>query len=69
MNGDPIESFSPRGMDIDRDGVAWAAMASVHVASFDRRKCVGPQATGQHYPEGRSSHTEPLVGRKNAIRC
>lgn len=37
-NGDPIEGFSPRGMDIDRDGVAWAAMASGHMASFDRRR-------------------------------
>ncbi|MEX1198049.1 MAG: hypothetical protein WEB57_09330 [Pseudohongiellaceae bacterium] len=63
-NGDPIEGFSPRGMDIDRDGVAWAALASGHMASFDRRLCEGPlngpEATGQHCPEGWRFHTEPL---------
>ncbi|MGM0631594.1 MAG: carboxypeptidase-like regulatory domain-containing protein [Pseudomonadota bacterium] len=63
-NGDPIEGFSPRGMDIDRNGVAWAALASGHMASFDRRLCEGPlngpEATGQHCPEGWRFHTEPL---------
>ncbi len=51
-------------MDIDRDGVAWAALASGHLASFDRRKCEGPlngpTATGQHCPEGWTFYTEPL---------
>ena len=50
------QGFSPRGMDIDRNGVVWAALASGHLASFDRRKCKGPlngpKATGQHCPEG-----------------
>ncbi len=62
--GEPIEGFSPRGMDIDRDGVAWVALASGHMASFDRRKCTGalngPQATGQHCPEGWTFYPEPL---------
>ena len=31
--------FSPRGGDVDRNGVFWAALASGHLASFDRRKC------------------------------
>src|SRR5688572_7349382 len=56
--------FSPRGMDIDRNGVAWAALASGHMASFDRRKCKGrlngPAATGQHCPEGWTLYPEPL---------
>jgi hypothetical protein len=56
--------FSPRGMDVDRDGVAWAALASGHLASFDRRKCKGPlngpTATGQHCPEGWTLYAEPL---------
>jgi hypothetical protein len=56
--------FSPRGMDIDRNGVAWVALASGHMASFDRRKCAGPlngpTATGQHCPEGWTFYTEPL---------
>ena len=57
-------AFSPRGFDVDRNGVAWVALASGHLASFDRRKCKGPlngpTATGQHCPEGWSFWTEPL---------
>ena len=56
--------FSPRGGDVDRNGVYWAALASGHLASFDRRKCKGPlngpAATGQHCPEGWTLYTEPL---------
>jgi hypothetical protein len=52
----PSPGYSPRGMDIDRHGVVWAPLASGHLASFDRRRCKGPlngpQATGQHCPEG-----------------
>jgi hypothetical protein len=62
-SGEPVEGFSPRGMDIDREGVAWVALASGHMASFDRRKCGylrGPEATGQHCPEGWTFYTEPL---------
>lgn len=63
-NGEPVEGFSPRGMDIDRNGVAWVALASGHMASFDRRKCNGPlngpDATGQHCPEGWTFYVEPL---------
>ena len=55
--------FSPRGADVDRNGVMWAALASGHLASFDRRKCKGPlngpKATGQHCPEGWTLYTEP----------
>src|SRR5687768_2349540 len=61
--GEPIEGFSPRGMDVDRNGVAWVALASGHLASFDYRKCKvrnGPTATGQHCPEGWTFYTEPL---------
>jgi hypothetical protein len=56
--------FSPRGGDVDRNGVYWAALASGHMASFDRRKCKGPlngpEATGQHCPEGWTFYAEPL---------
>jgi hypothetical protein len=52
----PLPGYSPRGMDIDRNGVVWAPLASGHFASFDRRKCKGPlngpNATGKHCPEG-----------------
>jgi hypothetical protein len=61
---EPVEGFSPRGMDVDRDGVVWAALSSGHMASFDRRKCKGPlngpNATGQHCPEGWTFYKEPL---------
>ena len=63
-NGAPIEGFSPRGGDVDRNGVMWAALASGHMASFDRTKCTGPlngpEATGQHCPEGWTFYAEPL---------
>ena len=61
--GEPVEGFSPRGMDVDRNGVAWVALASGHLASFDSRKCKvrnGPTATGQHCREGWTFYTEPL---------
>jgi len=71
-SGNPVEGFSPRGMDIDRDGVVWAAMASGHLGSFDRRKCGGPlngpQARGQHCPEGWTFYAEPLPQFKNLDR-
>jgi hypothetical protein len=64
----PVQGFSPRGMDIDRNGVAWVALASGHLASFDRRKCTGPlngpTATGQHCPEGWTLYPEPLPQMK-----
>jgi len=63
-SGAPIEGFSPRGGDVDRNGVYWTALASGHLASFDRRKCThplnGPTATGQHCPEGWTFYPEPL---------
>ena len=59
-----VQGFSPRGADVDRNGVVWAALASGHMASFDRRKCQGPlngpSATGQHCPEGWTLYPEPL---------
>jgi hypothetical protein len=63
-NGVPVAGYSPRGGDVDRNGVYWAALASGHLASFDRRKCKGPlngpTATGQHCPEGWTFYTEPV---------
>jgi hypothetical protein len=60
----PLPGYSPRGGDVDRNGVYWAALASGHLASFDRRKCKGPlngpKATGQHCPEGWTLYPEPL---------
>jgi hypothetical protein len=51
-----LHGYSPRGMDIDSNGIVWMPLASGHFASFDRRKCEGPlngpSATGKQCPEG-----------------
>jgi hypothetical protein len=56
--------YTPRGIDVDSNGVIWTALASSgHLASFDRRKCKvlsGPPATtGQHCPEGWTLYPAP----------
>ena len=53
----PAPGFGPRGGDVDKEGVAWAVLASGHLASFDRRKCKGPlngpdADKGNKCPEG-----------------
>jgi hypothetical protein len=59
----PTGGYSPRGMDIDSNGVVWASLASGHLASFDRRKCKGPlngpAATGKHCSEGWTLYPYP----------
>jgi hypothetical protein len=58
-----VQGFSPRGMDVDRNGVVWAVLSSGHLASFDRKLCRGtlngPNATGQHCPEGWRFYQSP----------
>lgn len=58
-----VNGYTPRGVDIDRNGVIWTALSgSGHLASFDRRKCKvlnGPTATGQHCPEGWTLYATP----------
>jgi hypothetical protein len=58
-----ITGFTPRGIDVDRNGVLWTGLSGgPHMASFDRRKCKtlnGPSATGQHCPEGWTLHPAP----------
>jgi len=58
-----VWGYSPRGMDVDSKGVAWVALGSGHLASFDRRKCKGPlngpKATGQQCPEGWTLYATP----------
>ena len=61
---DPAQTgHAPRGIDVDRNGIIWTALSgSGHLASFDRSKCRvlnGPQATGQHCPEGWTLHPTP----------
>jgi hypothetical protein len=48
----PMPGYAPRGVDIDSHGVVWVPLASGHMASFDRSKCKGPNATGKHCSEG-----------------
>ncbi len=59
----PAPGFSPRGMDVDSHNVAWVALGSGHLASFDRTKCKGalngPTATGKHCPEGWTLYPTP----------
>ena len=63
------KGYAVRGMDIDRNGVAWVALGSGHLASFDRRKCKGPlngpKATGHQCDEGWTFYAEPLPQFKN----
>ena len=60
----PAPGFGVRGADIDGNGVVWVALGSGHLGEFDRRKCTGPlngpDATGDHCPEGWTFH--PLPG-------
>ncbi len=61
---DPMNTgFAPRGIDVDRNGVIWAALSgSSHMASFDRSKCAvtnGSTATGQHCSEGWTLYPMP----------
>jgi hypothetical protein len=59
----PAGELGIRGMDLDSNGVAWAAGAGGNLISFDRSKCrvrSGPTATGDHCPEGFTLY--PLPG-------
>jgi hypothetical protein len=61
----PLPGYGIRGMDVDRNGVAWLPLDSGHLASFDRRKCKGPlngpgAEKGEKCPEGFTFY--PLTG-------
>ena len=70
-SGAAVQGFSPRGMDVDSDGVVWTVLASGHFASFDRTKCTGPlngpTATGRHCPEGWTLHQFPGPNFRGAV--
>jgi hypothetical protein len=60
----PAPGFSPRGMDVDINGVAWTVLSSGHLASFDRTKCKGPlngpdADKGNKCPEGWTLYEVP----------
>jgi hypothetical protein len=62
----PLPGFGVRGADIDRNGVVWVSLGSGHLGAFDRRKCKaplnGPNALGEHCPEGWTFHNLPGPG-------
>ena len=59
------QGYTPRGIDIDRNGVVWTGLSgSGHLASFERRKCTGPltgpdMLSGQTCPEGWTLYQSP----------
>ena len=58
-----VMGASPRGVDVDTNGIVWTALATTgQLASFDRSKCTvfkGPTATGQQCPEGWTLYPSP----------
>jgi hypothetical protein len=62
----PKEAIGLRGGDIGKDGVVWGSGSNGTLISFDRRKCKGPlngpNATGNHCPEGFALHKYPGPG-------
>jgi hypothetical protein len=62
----PLPGFGVRGADIDKNGVVWTSLGSGHLGEFDRRRCGGPlngpEATGEHCPEGWTFHDLPGPG-------
>jgi hypothetical protein len=62
----PAPGYGIRGADIDSEGRIWGSLASGHLSEFDRRKCKGPlngpEATGDHCPEGWTLHRFPGPG-------
>jgi hypothetical protein len=62
----PKEGINVRGGDIDGNGVVWGSGSNGSLISFDRRKCKGPlngpNATGNHCPEGFAFHKYPGPG-------
>lgn len=61
-------AYSPRGVELDSQGVAWVGFAPGRIGRFDRRQCKvlnGPTATGQHCPEGWTFYDSPGPKIKN----
>jgi hypothetical protein len=62
----PKDGIGVRGGDIDKNGVLWGSGSNGTMISFDRRKCKaplnGPNATGNHCPEGFTYHRYPGPG-------
>ena len=67
----PVQGYSPRGMDVDSNGVVWTVLSSGHFASFDRSQCDGPlngpTATGTHCSEGWTLYPFPGPNYQGAV--
>jgi hypothetical protein len=59
----PKAAYGHRGGDIGKDGVLYSSGSNGSLIAFDRRKCKGPlngpNATGDHCPEGFTFHRYP----------
>jgi hypothetical protein len=62
----PKEAIGVRGGDIGKDGVLYGSGSAGHLIAFDRSKCKaplnGPNATGNHCPEGFTLYKYPGPG-------
>jgi hypothetical protein len=62
----PKEAVGVRGGDIGKDGVLYGSGSAGHLVAFDRSKCKaplnGPNATGNHCPEGFTLYKYPGPG-------
>ena len=62
----PKDAIGLRGGDIGKDGRLWGSGSAGHLIEFDRSKCKGPlngpNATGNHCPEGFTLHRYPGPG-------
>jgi hypothetical protein len=62
----PKEAIGLRGGDIGKDGVLYGSGSAGHLIAFDRTKCKqplnGPNANGNHCPEGFTLHKYPGPG-------
>ncbi|MNC85237.1 hypothetical protein D3C83_08270 [compost metagenome] len=66
----PQGGLDPRGLDVDKNGVVWTALAaSSHLASLDRRKCKNMtgarKVDGTDCPEGWTLYLSPGPKFKN----
>jgi hypothetical protein len=56
----PRPGSGPRGVDVDTQGIIWAALGgSGHLARFDRSRCKQTWGTGEQCPEGWSLYRSP----------
>ncbi|MEQ8861697.1 MAG: hypothetical protein RIC56_23900 [Pseudomonadales bacterium] len=56
----PSPGAGPRGVDVDGNGIIWAAMGgSGHLARFDRSKCSRHWGVGDQCPEGWTLYRSP----------